>query len=141
MKNIKAYKDFLTEGKASNIKLEEMEIEACIVGLTELQNSGDWEGFINPEYQDNLSDAIDSAEKKLIKSKNPEIDVYESVNDVVNEANAGSTMKAFGDLVALLGHEGTQYWVAESIKKMDPKKLNTLEKQINTVYKALYKIA
>ena len=83
MKNIKTYKDFLTEGKASNIKLDEMEIEACIVALTELKNSGDWKGFINPEYQDNLNDAIDSAEKKLIKSKNPEIDVYESITESI----------------------------------------------------------
>ena len=65
----------------------------------------------------------------------------ESYDDFLNEANVGSTTKELSDLIALLSDSMNTEFIVESIKEMNPKQLNTLEKQISTVYKALFKLA
>lgn len=65
--------------------------------------------------------------------------------EVLNEANVGSTIKVFADLVALLSDKFNTEFIVESIKEMEKTEqlytLYKLEKQISTVYKTLFKLA
>ena len=65
----------------------------------------------------------------------------ESYDDFLNEANIGSTTKELGDLMALLNDMDNSDAIISSIKELDAKKLNTLEKQISALSKALFKLA
>ena len=65
----------------------------------------------------------------------------ESYDDFLYEANIGSTTKELGDLMALLNDKDNSDAIISNIKELDAKKLNTLEKQISALSKALFKLA
>lgn len=65
----------------------------------------------------------------------------ESYDNFLHESNVGQTTKELGDLMALLNDKDTSDEIISNIKELDPKKLNTLVKQISTLSKSLFKLA
>ncbi len=59
----------------------------------------------------------------------------------VSKNFSAQTQKDFADLVALLSDKDSSDAIFESLKEMDSKKAQTLEKSITSLYNKLHKLA